>query len=940
MPLLLSLVVLIVFVLTIAVWRLLKQKFYLTQFSSIEAKQVPAPQIALLEKRLTLIQSVNLTSSSFITLNLLPDRVRYGALLKDHTSFTHGLLLLGIDPERPTHTSVTLSTRFTDGTSIRTTNLAVDTYLSRNPRVDVHVYQYASEAELLQKHTERIQEHLLRAKPLELEPSEALTALNQDSLDFFSFLNSKREVIWMEQTKSYRLSLYSALRVVIKSFASILRSRKYATPQGSRAPFSPEEIDLVVGEYFDSGVRENNCQTGHVLLGSIVILSLSFFGELLYLVPFVLILVIAIHETLHKQTAALLKLKGTSIPIASSISENISTRHLKQTTPFKELLLAISGPLPGVLLGYLIMLSVDDISAPHNKFYVLVALVLFIYNGFSLLPISPFNGGKLVSKLSLFRVPYSSVLCTAASVFFVLILSIVVQSSSLLLICIALVLSIPSRYRLEKLKHQLNKEISVGTVGTSAPTLSEKQLVHILFSRLQAPDFQKFSFSQQCVLIKDIMSIRETLGQPWLARGAAFLIYVGLVNFLMISVVYGLLVGQLIPEVIELEILREEDSRDRVLNYEKSYYASQPIVNDEKPNKAFTEGYICGETLTSKSERASSSSKIISNPKLKLAVRFPGVQSAGAFFNLLNRSLPESEQALRIGETIVLSSNEDMLLSMLADEGTAEVLGRELSKKQDRSFAPERTLSFSVSAVAPNEETAKHLVNQLGFFLEFNLGPFIYAPWLNYTLSPAEQKAAEAARYTYWLLNRFNEDISGHFLEYPYLVLNGWQSFWMMITDGHLFSESQIRRYQKDLEEIFLESLKQSEERGSTINQEIVDLYLSRERLYREHRMAQRSSPIFVDPNDSNRQGHAAKEISVRIKELDRAIARILLQRDTTRSEQIESYRFKTSGEVARWGTEVRLKVSWFNDIFYTLPELLTFLCNNNMTEISYTFSE
>lgn len=130
--------------------------------------------------------------------------------------------------------------------------------------------------------------------------------------------------------------------------------------------------------------------------------------------------VLLFHELGHLSAMKYFKYKNLELRFKFIFAQAIGEK--EETNPNEELLILLAGPIPGIALGYVLMLSSLYINIPEkNTIYFL----LIVINGLHMLPIIPFDGGQLFrimifyrEKDNLFFLIYSLIVLTVLQLIF------------------------------------------------------------------------------------------------------------------------------------------------------------------------------------------------------------------------------------------------------------------------------------------------------------------------------------------------------------------------------------------------------------------------------------------------------------------------------------------------------------------------------------------
>lgn len=122
------------------------------------------------------------------------------------------------------------------------------------------------------------------------------------------------------------------------------------------------------------------------------------FGRIFHYPVFIFIIIflaLFIHEAGHYLAAKYYGYKDVILVILLPFGGMV--KGTKEVETFKEkLIVALAGPVPGILLGYLLFGIYSIFNVPMLK---TVSMVFLLFNGFNLLPVHPLDGSKILRIL-------------------------------------------------------------------------------------------------------------------------------------------------------------------------------------------------------------------------------------------------------------------------------------------------------------------------------------------------------------------------------------------------------------------------------------------------------------------------------------------------------------------------------------------------------------
>lgn len=205
------------------------------------------------------------------------------------------------------------------------------------------------------------------------------------------------------------------------------------------------------------------------------------------LVPIVLA-VVALHEGGHYLAMKLTGYRNLSVFFLPGLG-GLAMGEKAHATPFEKLLVYLAGPVPGIALaGLAFWLSAAGYwSGPAwlNEF-LLVSLVI---NYLNLLPLVPLDGGRVMETLVFVHHPRLRFAFAAICCGLLFGLGLLLQDTVLQVVAVMIALGLPSQWR----RMQLDQTIA----RDSQTPLDEQQALTHIFTALQLPRFQAWSFNQR-----------------------------------------------------------------------------------------------------------------------------------------------------------------------------------------------------------------------------------------------------------------------------------------------------------------------------------------------------------------------------------------------------------------------------------------------------------
>ena len=144
----------------------------------------------------------------------------------------------------------------------------------------------------------------------------------------------------------------------------------------------------------ESGLQQQNWMKALMSMAFFVLIFLLFFGNDLNLVVNIL-LILFVHEVGHLTAMKLLKQEEKTIFFLPMVT-NFEEAELEKKSQWKRIVTLFAGPLPGIVIG---MLLVNYGASIQHQLVEFTGYAFMIINLFNLLPIDPLDGGKILETL-------------------------------------------------------------------------------------------------------------------------------------------------------------------------------------------------------------------------------------------------------------------------------------------------------------------------------------------------------------------------------------------------------------------------------------------------------------------------------------------------------------------------------------------------------------
>jgi Zn-dependent protease len=248
---------------------------------------------------------------------------------------------------------------------------------------------------------------------------------------------------------------------------------------------------------------------------------------------FILVAVIAFHETGHYLAMRLFGYRNLRMFFLPFFGAAVTGQHYN-IAGWKKAVVALAGPVPGILLG--VPLGAAGLAMREPEL-VKAAMLMLSLNGFNLLPFLPLDGGWVVHTILFVRHPVLELISRIVAGLCMLGLAWLMQAWCLLAVALFALLAAPTMYRLSRIAYRLGHEglVTRSPDDQSIPTESALAILAELRAALPAQTHPK-------VLAQHVVNVFETFNADppgTLASAALLTIYVG--SFILTLVVFAVL---------------------------------------------------------------------------------------------------------------------------------------------------------------------------------------------------------------------------------------------------------------------------------------------------------------------------------------------------------------------------------------------------------------
>jgi Zn-dependent protease len=345
-------------------------------------------------------------------------------------------------------------------------------------------------------------------------------------------------------------------RYLVKTLASIVfahqllggigkfNTMKRRITEQEKAKRNPPElpVPLEVDNYenVQSLLYQKNRNTSGkiIFLVFTVILFVLTFGLLFsFELAFLLMVVIFIHEGGHLLAMSLLgyrDLRMLFVPLFGAVALGSD----RDVPLYKKVITYFAGPVPGILLAFLILLILRSahISLLLNPTLMMAVMVLLFINYFNLIPVMPLDGGQILNTLIFSRYPLLQFLFLVFSILALAFIALYLEAPLLLIFAFIVPFAYRNHWVQRKLVTRLRQQMK------NREELSNNDILNETFTLLKENPYSHYPFQRKVQVVKYVEDnleaakpSRRTVVLTLVVYGAVFILPVVyfLVNFVL-----------------------------------------------------------------------------------------------------------------------------------------------------------------------------------------------------------------------------------------------------------------------------------------------------------------------------------------------------------------------------------------------------------------------
>jgi Zn-dependent protease/tetratricopeptide (TPR) repeat protein len=451
-------------------------------------------------------------------------------------SSTHAVISRSQVPETGAAFSVEFTTFLADGREINTVDHILHLMEPMPPRYQYHDHYVLDPLKQWEAHERTVKPLAGMQEILRFSPQGFVERANR----FYQEMTAYRiDTGWIVPTgdgETYRYSPLKGLKFAWQILSGSRKAAAAAKAHSSRTPTAADssEVAANIAAFEQFQDMEQKQRGGWApKLAMLVVSGLLFylaFGMVFSweLVPIVLGVLI-LHELGHFLGMKLFKYQNPHILFVPLLGA-VTMGQKEDATPIQKVLIYLLGPLPGILLGFALL---GVCASTGHKLAFEIGLMALVINYLNLLPITPFDGGRIIETLLFSRFPRVQLAFAVASVL-ALALGSYHFKDPVLIACTVLVLcGLPARWR---------QGVAAGRVaGLVKPGADRRDGLHAIFQVLTQPPFHRQIFAARFHLAKYLLEqLSSGLAAPKLKTVVAGTALYGLVLLSPLIVVLAL----------------------------------------------------------------------------------------------------------------------------------------------------------------------------------------------------------------------------------------------------------------------------------------------------------------------------------------------------------------------------------------------------------------
>lgn len=323
----------------------------------------------------------------------------------------------------------------------------------------------------------------------------------------------KKGIIFKSDENQYLIKTLSSIAFAHQQLQGLGKINTMKRQMMQNKESSPPDIPVPMEvENYENAIsvlnQKNRNTSGKIafLLFTVILFTLGFGFLFSFELAILLVIVVFIHESGHLLAMSLLgykDLKMLFIPLFGAVAMGTA----KNVPPHKKVITSFAGPVPGILLAFLILaiLRYTDISILSSSTLLTALVVLLVINYFNLVPVMPLDGGQILNTIFFSRFPIIQSLFLIISLISLAAIALYLQEPILLMAVLFIPFAFRNHFIQRKLIIQLQQRLK------NREVLPDTDLTEETFSLLKQPPYNRFPFQRKIQIAK---YVEENVNAP------------------------------------------------------------------------------------------------------------------------------------------------------------------------------------------------------------------------------------------------------------------------------------------------------------------------------------------------------------------------------------------------------------------------------------------
>jgi len=420
-----------------------------------------------------------------------------------------------------------------------------------------------------------------------------------------------------------------------------------------------------------------------------------------------LIAVLFFHEMGHFITMRAFGYRNVQMFFIPFLGAAVKGQHYN-VPGWKKAIVALMGPLPGIVVG--IILGLVGVML-HNAILIKVSIIALLLNGSNLLPILPFDGGRVMHALLFTRHWLLDAIFRVVAAGVLIWIGVKLDDRFLMPLGVVMLIAIPANIRTARMTADLRRS-GIPTVSPDAQTIPP-EVASTIIAKVKSKSRRA---QPNQMVAKQVLTIYEMLN----ARPPNWLASLGLGSLHAVALVAAVFVGLVVaigsnPELSARLLRRHQQMQTLPLRVDQ--------IALERGAGDFSVMPTSGPSIAGRSAKV--------KPTFFITANFKDADAARASFDRLRPQLHAGDQIEWFGQTVLLAP-------VSTDSTTRQRWITLLDQQCDDVFVANMTsprpAQFKV--ITHSDATATALANEVGDYVNLAEEYQLIAPW-----SPVDRRS-------------------------------------------------------------------------------------------------------------------------------------------------------------------------------------------------------